>query len=133
MTNLTLTRAAQTLLIAYAAAMAVVWALWASWDQGMWFFAILAYAWQIAPVAAAALLVRASASSKGQGAFLLIEIAAMLVNGALWVDLNFVHLDPQNPIALLIFFPLYQLAAVGLALVGALLLGWRTRPRLRKS
>ena len=132
-TNLALPRAARWLAIAYAAAMAVVWGLWASWDQGMGLFAILAFGWQIAPVAASALLVRASAAAKGQSAFLLLEIALILVNAALWVDLNFVHLDPQNPIALVIFFPLYQLAAVGLAFVGALFLGWRARPNLRKG
>jgi hypothetical protein len=52
--------------------------------------------------------------------FALIVLAAILVSWAayMWVNLTFVHLDPQNPIALLIFVPLYQLGFVILVGVG---------------
>jgi hypothetical protein len=61
----------------------------------------------------------------------LIVFASILVSWAayVWVDLTFVHLDPQNPIALLIFVPLHQLGFVVLVGMGLAGLSLYTRSR----
>ena len=112
-----------------------MWIFASNWDPeiGAWVFGILAYFWQIAAVALVALLVNLSRTRMGAVAFLLLEIAIIVFNLWVWHDLSFVHLDAQNPIALLLFLPICGLIAVAVLFPVALLLGWRMRPDFLKE
>jgi hypothetical protein len=87
------------------------------------------FLWALAPYAGFGLLTYWTKNTRVLLA--LIVLASVLVSWAayVWVDLTFVHLDPQNPIALLIFVPLYQLGFV--ILVGVCLAGISLHTRSR--
>lgn len=125
---LPLFRASKYLLLAYALALAGPWLFFASWDdEASVLVAPFVYAWQAGPVVLAALCVRLSSEAGMAGWFLAVQAAIVLSTAWLWYDLTFVHLDPQNPIALLIFLPLWQYVALAAAWLIALAAGWRPR------
>jgi len=127
-----LTTWSKWLAIAYALALAplVLISAGLSFNPLIMFTAVLGLAWTIGPVAIAYLLVRKSPSPGWAKLFLLLQLALLLFTGWMWYLMLVVDPDAQAPIALFIFIPLYEYAAVGLSILLATVFGWRSREDL---
>ena len=116
---------AKWLAVAYVIPVALLVVISAAWSANVFIFAaaLVGLAWQVGPVALTAWLAR-HCSTAGAWAFLALQLGIFAFAGWIWYLLLVVDPDPQAPIALFIFVPLYEYAAVGAFAILASFVGW---------
>lgn len=111
--------------LAYACGL-ILFLLWGADAPDSVFLSFIFLPWIVGPAALAAFGARRSTSEGGAWAFFILEAVIVASTILFWTYLIVIAPDAQNGIAMM-FFPLFQYAAVLVFVVLAALSGWRSR------
>jgi hypothetical protein len=136
-TSRTPIRTAKWLFFAYAAGLAAFLIVSVPHEAELIFIGPFIWAWQVGPVAFAAMLVKAS--SRLEGAWVFVGVEAAVIGSTIWFFVDSLLLDSEGWSALgaslTIAFsgPFFQYVAVLTAVVLAWVFGWRARESWLKA